>query len=977
MVEFEKQSLNDNANYHHMMRNDEQISYNTPSIMSHQLPLQQQPPIMLVNQPRTAKQEVMLKVKEIGRLNKQAMSQFKVGEKDPALKLLNKAEKMCENLRHIWYQQQKELGDMLTNTYACKAFTTTYNNLGVFYKSQGKTNLAIKYLKQVLEIEQEMIMENKEQEIASSFHSSRHDIALTYIKKAVDYLDEAYEHKLHAITDLKEKRQFVQIAATAFHNAGVEYEFLKIFDKCLQYYQKSFGICLQHLGSEHPLTQAFEKSLIAAQRKIDTMPPQSQDFRKDKSKILLLPLKKNKIISNNRTTKSQKAKAIQLKSRKINRDLSLIEDSKSNRNHQELTIQNEDISFINRSNQNKSVSQIKRPLPYLQEFNSQLQKNSKNVKSKKMLNDNYMSERALSQLNNRSGLGQKHINDYTDISSRNHQDRQEYFSIRDILLNSRNEINAGEFDSYDFKNLIHNNSKPQHQLDSQNTNSLVRGNKHRLNDDLKFYINHNNQGNQLNRQNSKERYPDINTIVGDKELNTTVSIEELKRKKQEIIKQQNKIRTKNLQELNNLKQNKNQYERQEQAGEQGGQESVNRFNEGNHNQKSKPNHQQTQEEGEQSMLEQSQNDDVSSMLKHQKNDLKIDYSKVLPVQSKLNPKKILSNEGIDPYYFRQQKQDIKSEFITIKRIEYNEQIQRNYLSLYNKVQKFQVIRIMKAVAEFKQKQKIMWDKRGIIKQQDQLMQLIESRKNSPDSKLLQSQVKDIFHNNGNDNVTLDQTFGNKHKQQMQQQRDSQDFDQPIVLGDYKEEMEQINLLNNRARRLKVMNQLKSKTQAQTLTQASINLNANSIRNAQIDQIRSHNNEFLYKDSNQNAQSQKTIAQNQVILQQFNNNSSVKMYPQTLSEYQNSGNSLMQAYENIQEELRQQHQQFQQRQQQNSIKVNINDLQNVLSHSSLNDETIIRFQPDQSKTTSIAQTIRTRIKRLNQQQQQQQQYPPQL
>lgn len=42
---------------------------------------------------------------------------------------------------------------MLQNTTVCKALTTTYNNLGVFYKSQGKTNLAIKYLKQVLEIE--------------------------------------------------------------------------------------------------------------------------------------------------------------------------------------------------------------------------------------------------------------------------------------------------------------------------------------------------------------------------------------------------------------------------------------------------------------------------------------------------------------------------------------------------------------------------------------------------------------------------------------------------------------------------------------------------------------------------------------------------------------------------------------------------------------------------------------------------------
>jgi hypothetical protein len=39
-------------------------------------------------------------------------------------------------------------------------------------------------------------------------------------------MEEAYEHTLHTYVDLKEKRQFIQIVATAFHNAAVEYEFL-------------------------------------------------------------------------------------------------------------------------------------------------------------------------------------------------------------------------------------------------------------------------------------------------------------------------------------------------------------------------------------------------------------------------------------------------------------------------------------------------------------------------------------------------------------------------------------------------------------------------------------------------------------------------------------------------------------------------------------------------------------------------------
>lgn len=75
------------------------------------------------------------KISEISKLNKQAMQNFKLGEKENALKLLINAEKVCESLKQYWYFKQKDLGDMLSNNYVCKAFTSTYNNLGVFHKS--------------------------------------------------------------------------------------------------------------------------------------------------------------------------------------------------------------------------------------------------------------------------------------------------------------------------------------------------------------------------------------------------------------------------------------------------------------------------------------------------------------------------------------------------------------------------------------------------------------------------------------------------------------------------------------------------------------------------------------------------------------------------------------------------------------------------------------------------------------------------
>lgn len=98
-------------------------------------------------------------------------------------------------------------------------------------------------------------------------HQSRHDIALAYAKKAVESMEEAYDHTLHSYSDPKERRQFVQIVATAHHNAAVEYEYVGYLDQSVTYYQKAFSVALQNLGSEHPLTKTFEKSLVEARRK--------------------------------------------------------------------------------------------------------------------------------------------------------------------------------------------------------------------------------------------------------------------------------------------------------------------------------------------------------------------------------------------------------------------------------------------------------------------------------------------------------------------------------------------------------------------------------------------------------------------------------------------------------------------------------------------------------------------------------------
>ena len=122
----------------------------------------------------------------------------------------------------------------------------TYNNLGVYHKQNCKQNLAIKYLKMVVEIETEMFnCPTQKTDMAQSYinicsiysEMAKHDIALHLIEKAVSILDEMYEKRYpHNMGDQFEKEKFASVVSTAFHNAAVEYEFTGDFSSSLLHY---------------------------------------------------------------------------------------------------------------------------------------------------------------------------------------------------------------------------------------------------------------------------------------------------------------------------------------------------------------------------------------------------------------------------------------------------------------------------------------------------------------------------------------------------------------------------------------------------------------------------------------------------------------------------------------------------------------------------------------------------------------------
>ena len=58
----------------------------------------------------------------------------------------------------------------------------------------------------------------------------------------------------------------IVILGIAYHNLGVEEEFLKHYDACLEWYEKAYQLAIQHVGENQPITNTFAQSLSAAQK---------------------------------------------------------------------------------------------------------------------------------------------------------------------------------------------------------------------------------------------------------------------------------------------------------------------------------------------------------------------------------------------------------------------------------------------------------------------------------------------------------------------------------------------------------------------------------------------------------------------------------------------------------------------------------------------------------------------------------------
>ena len=191
-------------------------------------------------------QETQYKILE---LNKNAMGMLKYKNYTEPYNLLKEA---LKTLKLLPDTQDK-----------FKLLGITYNNLGCFYKRLKKPKQALKFLKKACENEKSCQLD----------YANR---AGTLLNMCAIYSElgkhkKALEQSLLALKLLTESNYTSSLISTlviAYHNAGVEYEYLHQRKEALDYYKTGWTIALKYLGNDHSLTLSMHSNYIEASKAI-------------------------------------------------------------------------------------------------------------------------------------------------------------------------------------------------------------------------------------------------------------------------------------------------------------------------------------------------------------------------------------------------------------------------------------------------------------------------------------------------------------------------------------------------------------------------------------------------------------------------------------------------------------------------------------------------------------------------------------
>ena len=170
--------------------------------------------------------------------------------------LLKKSEEMCES---------NELGQAMT-----------FNNMACYYRRIGKMRTALNFLQRALTIESRLQRPETQADThlnicAVLSQLNKHELALNHAMSAVILLQEMMlrrrldpasltEDELEDIAAQEaaadqQNKDKVAVLAIAYHNMGVEQEFLRSYPAAILSYKKAVNFAEKNLGPEDGITQ--------------------------------------------------------------------------------------------------------------------------------------------------------------------------------------------------------------------------------------------------------------------------------------------------------------------------------------------------------------------------------------------------------------------------------------------------------------------------------------------------------------------------------------------------------------------------------------------------------------------------------------------------------------------------------------------------------------------------------------------------
>ena len=185
---------------------------------------------------------------------------------------------MC-NLLAMTYLQQEDFNMVLELLKKAEILTekdeagraATFNNLACYYRRQGKLHAALQYLQKALKIEAGLanVQNPADTHInacAVLSQLGRHQTALDHAQTAIILLQEELLSPPGVVGAAAPQADRIAVLAIAYHNIGVEQEFLKRYEQSVLSYKKGVEVAERYLGAKHAICVTLNNSLVAAKK---------------------------------------------------------------------------------------------------------------------------------------------------------------------------------------------------------------------------------------------------------------------------------------------------------------------------------------------------------------------------------------------------------------------------------------------------------------------------------------------------------------------------------------------------------------------------------------------------------------------------------------------------------------------------------------------------------------------------------------